>query len=233
MSLPRKEDTPAVFSRIADRYDLLNHVLSFNIDRTWRRRLVESATLPSGGRVLDACTGTGDVAFGFVSHSEPSVVCGVDLSREMLRIGRGKSLRKRLADKVVFVEGDVLGLPFESGVFNAVTIAWGLRNLPDYRAGILEMTRVLDTGGTLLVLEFAPPKGNVLLEAYGLYLRGVVPFLGGLVSGSRQAYRYLASSIGDFLPRNHVLELMDKAGLKNITAEKLTGGIAYIYRGEK
>ncbi len=234
MNGAKKNETPAMFSRIANRYDLLNHMLSLNIDRVWRRHLVKLSELPPDGRVLDACTGTGDVAFGFAAHSKPSVVFGVDLSQEMLEVGRRKALGRQLAGKVVFVEGDVLDLPFENGVFDAVTIAWGLRNLPDYVAGILEMARVLDTGGRLLILEFAPPHGEAFhLKAYDFYLRRVIPVLGGLISGSRQAYRYLASSVGDFLPRDHVLELMEKAGLKNLHAMKLAGGIAYIYRSEK
>ncbi len=228
-----KTETPQMFSRIAHRYDLLNHLLSLNIDRSWRRRLVESARLRRGGRVLDACAGTGDVAFAFFRDAEPSEIVAVDLSREMLEIGEAKSQRQGLDGRVRFVEGDVLALPFDDGRFDAVSIAFGLRNLPDYGKGMAEMTRVLAPGGKLVILEFAPPSRELYRRGYAFYLRRVVPLVGGLVSGSREAYEYFASSVGDFLPRERVLDLMRKAKLKNVSARRLTGGIVYVYSGDK
>jgi demethylmenaquinone methyltransferase/2-methoxy-6-polyprenyl-1,4-benzoquinol methylase len=228
-----KSQTPEMFSMIAHRYDLLNHLLSLNIDRLWRRRLVERSGLPLGGRVLDACAGTGDVAFAFARYADPSEVVGVDLSRAMLEIGKEKALRKKLDGLVRFVEGDVLALPFEDGRFDAVSIAFGLRNLPDYAAGIAEMTRVLVPRGRLLVLEFAPPSRDLYRRGYVFYLGRVIPLVGGAVSGSSEAYGYLASSVGEFLARERVLNLMEAAGLKNVSAKRMTGGIVYLYSGEK
>ena len=228
-----KSQTPEMFSMIAHRYDLLNHLLSLNIDRLWRRRLVERSGLPRGGRVLDACAGTGDVAFAFARYADPSEVVGVDLSRAMLEIGKQKALRKKLDGLVRFVEGDVLALPFEDGRFDAVSIAFGLRNLPDYAAGIAEMTRVLVPRGRLLVLEFAPPSRDLYRWGYAFYLGRVIPLVGGAVSGSSEAYGYLASSVGEFLARERVLDLMEAAGLKNVSAKRMTGGIVYLYSGEK
>jgi demethylmenaquinone methyltransferase/2-methoxy-6-polyprenyl-1,4-benzoquinol methylase len=229
----QKYETPQMFSKIAHRYDLLNHLLSLNIDRSWRRRLVEAARLRRGGRVLDACAGTGDVAFAFLRDTEPSEIVAVDLSREMLEIGAAKSQRQGLDGRVRFVEGDVLALPFDDGWFDAVSIAFGLRNLPDYAKGLAEMTRVLAPGGRLVILEFAPPSRELYRRGYAFYLRQVVPLVGGLVSGSREAYEYFAASVGDFLPRERVLDLMRKARLKNVSAHGFTGGIVYVYSGDK
>jgi demethylmenaquinone methyltransferase/2-methoxy-6-polyprenyl-1,4-benzoquinol methylase len=228
-----KSQTPEMFSRIARRYDLLNHLLSLNVDRLWRRRLVERTGLPRGGRVLDACAGTGDVAFAFAKYADPSEVIGVDLSRAMLEIAREKALRKKLDRLVRFVEGDVLALPFEDGRFDAVSIAFGLRNLPDYAVGIAEMTRVLVPGGRLVVLEFAPPSRDLWRRGYVFYLGRVIPVVGGAISGSGEAYGYLASSVGEFLARERVEDLMGEAGVKNVSAKRMTGGIVNLYTGDK
>ena len=230
---PDKSRTPEMFSRIAGRYDLLNHLLSLNIDRSWRRALVEQSGLAAGGRVLDVCAGTGDVAIAFAEHAEPSEIVCVDLSREMLEIGVEKARRRKIEGVVRFVEGDALRLPFGDGRFDAVSIAFGLRNLPDYAAGIAEMKRVLAPGGRLLVLEFAPPSRDLYRKGYAFYLGRLVPFVGGAVSGSREAYRYLASSVGEFVTRERVVDLFQEAGLKNVSAKPMTGGIVFLYIGEK
>jgi len=230
---PDKSRTPEMFSRIAGRYDLLNHLLSLNIDRSWRRALVEQSGLAAGGRVLDVCAGTGDVAIAFADCAEPSEIVCVDLSREMLEIGVEKARRRKLEGVVRFVEGDALRLPFGDGRFDAVSIAFGLRNLPDYAAGIAEMKRVLAPGGRLLVLEFAPPSRDLYRKGYAFYLGRLVPFVGGAVSGSREAYRYLASSVGEFVTRERVVDLFQEAGLKNVSAKPMTGGIVFLYIGEK
>ena len=228
-----KNETPSMFSKIAPRYDMLNHVLSFNVDRVWRRELVNAAALPADGRVLDACTGTADVAINFGRVLKTGHVVGVDRSHEMLEIGRKKIRKHHLEQRVELMEGDVLDLPFDDDSFDAVTVAFGLRNLPDYQAGVSEMTRVLKPGGKLLVLEFCPPSGGNYLKGYNFYLRNVLPVVGGVISGSREAYRYLASSIGDFLTREQILGMMTNAALDNPAARRLAGGIAYTYTGVK
>lgn len=230
--LPRKGDTPEMFSEIAHRYDLLNRVLSLNIDHLWRREMVRTSGVGDGGRVLDACTGTADVAIGFARRVPGVRVIGVDRSPVMLEVGRRKLRKRGLRDRVELLECDVLDLPFLSGSFDAATIAFGFRNLADYERGIGEMTRVVRPGGVVLILEFCPPSGRVL-RGYSFYLNSVLPVVGGIVSGSRRAYRYLAESIGEFLPSARVVELMSGAGLGPVTCRKLTGGIASVYRGEK
>jgi demethylmenaquinone methyltransferase/2-methoxy-6-polyprenyl-1,4-benzoquinol methylase len=229
----QKFETPEMFSDIANRYDLLNHLLSGNIDRLWRRRVIRIAKLPPGGRVLDACTGTGDVAIGFARHSAPREVIGVDRSAGMIRMGLEKSAKKKLNGKIQFIEGDVLELPFADEVFQAVTVAFGLRNLSDYACGVSEMTRVLGPRGKLIILEFSPPARGFFQKSYALYLRAMVPLIGKFISGHGEAYDYLASSVGGFLPAEKVIALMSAAGLKHIKTERLTGGIARIYSGEK
>ncbi|UCG52479.1 MAG: bifunctional demethylmenaquinone methyltransferase/2-methoxy-6-polyprenyl-1,4-benzoquinol methylase UbiE [Candidatus Latescibacterota bacterium] len=229
----QKYETSEMFSEIAGRYDVLNHLLSVNKDKLWRKRLVRTAKLPPGGRVLDACTGTGDIAIGFAKYGAPRAVIGLDRSAEMIRVGGEKAAKEKLNGTIQFVEGDVLELPFENGVFDIVTIAFGLRNLPDYTRGVSEMTRVLGHGGKFVILEFSPPSPGVFQAAYALYLRTMVPIIGRIVSGHRQAYDYLASSIDGFLPEEKVLGLMGAAGLKNLDRERLTGGIAVIYSGRK
>jgi len=228
-----KNETPGMFSEIAPRYDLLNHVLSLNIDRLWRRELVRMANVHKSGAVMDACTGTGDVAIAFARRLEYGTVTGLDMSGGMLGIGQSKLRRHGLTDRVKLFEGDALALPFASASFDAVTIAFGLRNLPDYAAGVREMARTLKPRGRLLILEFCPPSGGISLKAYSFYLRSILPMVGGLVSGSKRAYKYLASSIGDFMPRDEILAMLSAAGLEGVRARKLTGGIAYIYYGEK
>jgi demethylmenaquinone methyltransferase/2-methoxy-6-polyprenyl-1,4-benzoquinol methylase len=228
-----KSETPGMFSEIAPHYDLLNHVLSLNIDRLWRRKLVRMANVPKSGSVLDVCTGTGDVAIAFGRRLEYGSVAGLDMSGEMLGIGQAKLRKRRLAGRVSLFEGDALLLPFASGSFDAATVAFGLRNLPDYEQGVREMVRTLKPRGRLLILEFCPPNGKLSLKAYDFYLRNVLPVVGGLVSGSRRAYRHLASSIGDFMTRDEILAMLTGAGLQSVRARRLTGGIAYIYYGEK
>ena len=228
-----KAQTPSMFTAIAERYDLLNHVLSMNIDRRWRGQLVRAAGAGKGARVLDAATGTADVAIEFARHTRADSIVGVDRSSGMLEVGERKLERLGLGGRVELMECDVLELPFPDGSFDAVTIAFGLRNLPDYARGIDEMTRVLKPGGKLLVLEFFPPRRGLFLKAYRLYLGKVLPVAGGLISGSRDAYRYLASSIESFLSREEMEQHMRASGLTDVHPQRLTGGIAFIYSGQK
>lgn len=225
-------DVPDMFSRIAPRYDLLNHLLSLNVDRLWRRRLADAAGVPRGGRALDACAGTGDVAIALAARSGAAEIVAVDLSREMIRIGERKAARAAPGGRIQFVEGDVLDLPFRAGAFDAVTIAFGLRNLADRGKALAETARVLIPGGRVVILEFAPPSAGLRGRAYAFYLHKMIPLIGRAISGSTEAYGYLASSVGGFLPAERVLDLMARSGFRNLSAKPLTGGIVYVYRGE-
>jgi demethylmenaquinone methyltransferase/2-methoxy-6-polyprenyl-1,4-benzoquinol methylase len=225
-----KSRTPRMFTSIAHRYDLLNHLLSLNADRYWRRMLVARAGVRRGERVLDVATGTADVAIEFARRTEAAEIVGLDRSAGMLDVGRGKVERRGLASRVRLVDGDALGLPFEDGSFDVATIAFGLRNLPDYAGGIHEMARVLRPGGRLLVLEFMPPRGAARL-VFRCYIATVLPAVGRTISGSAEAYAYLASSIRSFVTADTVRELLKGAGLKDVETRPLTGGIAGLHHG--
>lgn len=228
-----KSQTPDMFTAIARRYDLLNHLLSLNVDKSWRRALVAMAQVGDGEKVLDVATGTGDVAVEFARRSRAAAVVGLDRSHGMLQVARDKLRRRGLERRIVLVEGDALDMPFDDEQFDAVTIAFGLRNLPDYGAGVREMARVLKPGGRLLVLEFFPPTGGAFLRLYHLYLRTVLPVVGRTVSGSGDAYDYLSSSIRGFATLDDLHGFFSAAGLERITRRRLTGGISYIYCGIK
>ncbi len=160
-------------------------------------------------------------------------VVGVDFSREMLSIARTKAQHDERGREIGLACGDALALPFPDGIFDIATMGFGLRNLSDYGAGISEAVRVVRPGGRVLILEFAPPKGKGPLFLYHFYLRFIVPIVGGLLTGKRSAYEHLSDTIAGFLLPDQVLGVMAARGLHDLTSIRLTGGIAYIYYGEK
>lgn len=226
--LADKSRTPGMFDAIAHRYDFLNHALSLNIDKRWRRQMIELCDVKPGEHVLDVATGTGDAAIEFGHRTRAARIVGLDPSTGMLEVARTKVAD----DRIEIIEGNALALPFADASFDVVTIAFGLRNLPDYQRGMNEMARVLKRGGRLVVLEFLPPRGAARL-VFRSYIATVLPVLGRAVSGSPEAYRYLASSIGEFIDAASVRELMGNAGLQQATTRRLTGGIAGLHRGIK
>lgn len=226
-------ETIDLFSAIAPKYDFLNHLFSLGIDRRWRKALVEKAEVRPGERVLDLCTGTGEIAIEIARQGRAGEIVGLDLSEEMLDIARRKAARMGLQGRITFQKGDCLDLPFADGGFDLITIGFGLRNLTDRERGLAEMVRVLREGGRLLILEFSLPRNPVLARAYGFYLDVLIPLIGGVISGDRRAYKHLASSIREFPGREEVLALMEAHKLGNLRLWELTGGIATIYRGEK
>jgi demethylmenaquinone methyltransferase/2-methoxy-6-polyprenyl-1,4-benzoquinol methylase len=227
---------PRMFSRIAHRYDLANHVLSLTVDRGWRRKLVRRAAPRPGERALDICTGTGDLLFEFARYEPALSLCGVDLSRGMLTVARQKHLRRNgaLSPAVLrLIEGDALKLPFRAESFDIVSIAFGLRNLPQREDGLREMARVLRPGGRLLVLEFSLPASPLLRGPYLLYLHHVVPRIGGVLTGDRPAYEYLFRSISEYPAPEEIAQDMEAAGLNSVRWERLTGGIACLHVGRR
>lgn len=231
--LADKTRTPRMFSTIAHRYDFLNHALSLNIDRRWRRDLVRASDVKQGERILDVATGTADVAIEFARRTGAASITGLDPSSGMLDVGREKLVRDPSTGRHIhLVEGDAMALPFPDASFDVVTIAFGLRNLPDYGRGVHEMARVLGPGGRLIVLEFLPPSGAARL-VFRSYIATVLPVVGRAISGSPEAYRYLASSIGLFMAEEGVRSLLAGAGLASVTTRRLTGGIAGLHRGVK
>jgi demethylmenaquinone methyltransferase / 2-methoxy-6-polyprenyl-1,4-benzoquinol methylase len=224
-----------MFDRIAHRYDLLNRVLSLGIDQRWRRRTVRALALEaiSGpGRVLDLATGTGDLAL-LVARSHPRVmVDGLDPSARMLDEARIKIRGARLADRITLVTGDAQSLPYPDGTFDGVTIAFGIRNVPDRALGLREMQRVTKPGGRVAVLELSEPGGGVMGRIAGFHVRTVVPRIGALLSGARE-YRYLQESIAEFPPASEFATMMGDAGLEPVRVISLTLGVCHLYVGER
>ena len=195
--------------------------------------MLRNAGAKSGEKILDLCTGTGDVAIRFAQNNQVGEIVGIDLSEEMLRIARRKARKDGLGKRITLLRADVLHLPFEDNRFDIVTIAFGLRNIGHHQRGISEMVRVLKDGGQLLILEFSPPRDDLFGVCYQLCLKTIIPAVGGIMSGSSRAYRYLSSSIAGFPGPDEIITLMETGGLKKLRAQRLTRGIAYLYRGEK
>jgi demethylmenaquinone methyltransferase / 2-methoxy-6-polyprenyl-1,4-benzoquinol methylase len=222
-----------MFARIAGRYDLLNHVLSGNTDRRWRRLVAERLrpVLAIDSRVLDVACGTGDLALAVLEVAPRTRVTGVDFCRPMLELADRKA--KAVGRKIGFVEGDALRLPFAEESFDAVTIAFGLRNLASVENGLRELRRVLRVGGTAAILEFSKPVVPGFRALFQFYFSRVLPVLGGLVSGSRGAYEYLPDSVSKFPDQKRLAEMMCEAGFEEVVFENLTGGIAALHVGRR
>ena len=214
-----------MFDRIARRYDLANHLLSGGADFWWRYRAAEIARKWQPRRVLDLATGSGDLALALQKKLPESEITGADFSPEMLAIARGKGL----ANTVV---ADALQLPFPDASFEAVTVAFGLRNMADWAAALLEMARVLTRDGRLLVLDFSLPRG-LLRRPYQFYLHRCLPWVAGRVTGEQQAYDYLGASIEKFPNGEAMVALLEENGFASARAIPLTGGVATIYLAGK
>jgi demethylmenaquinone methyltransferase/2-methoxy-6-polyprenyl-1,4-benzoquinol methylase len=214
-----------MFDRISRRYDLLNHLLSLNLDRRWRR--AAAAELPEDGaaRVLDLCGGTGDLSVALARSGRAGAVVCCDFSHAMLTLAGPKFDRKRVSDRCLVLEADGLRLPFDTGTFDAVTVAFGVRNLADMDAGFREIHRVLRPGGRLIVLEFSRPTTRPLAALYRLYLRWVVPRLGDGISGRSGPYVYLARTISDFPDPPDLAGRIREAGFAACGWQPMSGGI--------
>lgn len=221
-----------MFSAIAPRYDLLNHLLSANVDKLWWRRTAK--TFPSilarpGARVLDLCCGTGDMAFALRREGTQARIIGADFSRPMLELASSKTSPDR---KIHWIEADALQLPFPDQSFDLLTSAFGFRNLADYDAGLREICRLLKPGGECGILEFSAPEG-FLGKLYRVYFKSVLPRVGNLISGSNGAYSYLPASVERFPSPPEMLERMKAAGFQEASWVPYTFGIAGLYRGKR
>jgi demethylmenaquinone methyltransferase/2-methoxy-6-polyprenyl-1,4-benzoquinol methylase len=222
-----------MFARIAPRYDLLNHLLSFNNDRSWRRVLLKKAApilQNPDAKVLDLCCGTGDVLLDFQKVAKARIY-GADFCHPMLTATQRKAQDKGFF--ALLAEADALALPMAENSLDLISISFGFRNLTNYRAGLVELHRVLRPGGQLAILEFSHPSGAFVKAGYSLYSKMVLPLIGAMLSGSREAYDYLPDSIRKF-PRAHQLsELMQATGFGRTEFQLLTGGIAALHIGTK
>lgn len=222
-----------MFDEIAGRYDFLNHFLSMNFDRGWRKRLVKLSGISAGGQILDVCAGTCDISIEFARTGRCGTILGIDFSEKMLKIGKQKIERGGYQNKISLFRGDAQVHPFKDETFDIASMGFGLRNLTDYKKGIAEMARVIKKGGRILILEFAPPRATSLRLLYRFYLSKIIPIVGTILTGKRSAYKYLSTSVSGFLEPPAILEIMRGEGLKDLKALPLTFGVAYIYSGEK
>jgi demethylmenaquinone methyltransferase / 2-methoxy-6-polyprenyl-1,4-benzoquinol methylase len=230
-----------MFGRVAPRYDLANHLLSFNIDRHWRRhtmRRVRRVLEQPGARALDLCCGTGDLLLELhrsrpggrpVAAPGEALVFGSDFCHPMLLAAREKIVRRHA--RAALFEADALRLPLRDGALDLLTVAFGFRNLANYRAGLEEMRRVLRPGGVAAILEFSQPPNAAFRSLYNFYSRRILPWIGGALSGSRDAYTYLPESVRKFPSAEELADAMRSAGFAEVKFEYLTGGIVALHLG--
>lgn len=224
-----------MFGAIAPRYDRMNHLLSLHVDRYWRWRTVRIIDPRGSAPILDVCTGTGDLALAFARRTRGAIpVIATDFCPEMLELGRQKSSRAGYDRAVTFLQADTQALPFESGTFQVVSVAFGLRNVADTDGGLREMSRVCQAGGRVAVLEFSLPRRQPLRSVYGWYFRQVLPRVGQwLARNDHAAYHYLPQSVGEFPQGEALVRRMTAAGLDEVRCYSLTGGLATLYVGVK
>jgi demethylmenaquinone methyltransferase/2-methoxy-6-polyprenyl-1,4-benzoquinol methylase len=215
-----------MFGSIAPRYDLANHLLSCGADFYWRKRAAEIVASWQPNNVVDLATGTGDLALAIAKKLPNVDITAVDFSEKMLAIARGKGLRNTIV-------ADAMRLPFADALFDCVTVAFGLRNMEDYGGALREMSRVLNSNGHVLVLEFSVPRLSILRAVYRFYLHRCLPLIGSILTQRKSAYDYLGDSIEKFPGGDTMLRLMESSGFVHATAEPLTGGIVTIHTAEK
>jgi demethylmenaquinone methyltransferase / 2-methoxy-6-polyprenyl-1,4-benzoquinol methylase len=220
----------AMFDAIAKRYDLLNRLLSLGIDQRWRRLTVAALGAAGTGQVLDLATGTADLAILIAEQSTAARVSGVDPSERMLEIGRTKVERLGLSGRITLSVGEAEHLPFADASFDAATIAFGIRNVPNRLAGLRELARVTRPGGRIAILELSEPRKGLLGPLARFHVHTVVPWLGSLLSGAKE-YRYLQRSIAAFPPAAEFAKTMHEAGLDVLEVTPLTFGVAHLYVG--
>ena len=222
-----------MFDAIAPRYDFLNHVLSAGMDRGWRDRAVDALSLSSGARVLDLCTGTGDLAIAIVHRASGATVVGIDFAGEMVRLARVKVTAAALDRRIRLVRGDATSIPLPDGSCDAATIAFGIRNVAEPQRALAELARVIKPGGRLAILEFGEPRIPGIRTLYSWYFRYLLPLIGRLVSNHQSAYSYLPASVGAFPPPSEFSRVLAATGFSHVRAVPLTFGIVYLFTAER
>jgi demethylmenaquinone methyltransferase/2-methoxy-6-polyprenyl-1,4-benzoquinol methylase len=222
-----------MFDAIAPRYDLLNHVLSAGMDRGWRDRAVDALSLSPGARVLDLCTGTGDLAMAIVHRTNGATVIGVDFAGEMLRLARTKVADASLERRIRLVRGDATSIPIPDSSCDAATIAFGIRNVAEPQRALAELARVIRPGGRLAILEFGEPRIPGIRTLYSWYFRYVLPLVGRVISKHQSAYSYLPASVGTFPPPSEFSSILAATGFSQVRAVPLTFGIVYLFTAER
>ncbi len=221
-----------MFDRITPQYDLLNRLLSARQDVYWRRKTV-SRFPENSKRIIDIATGTGDIALEAVRQNPDIKVAGLDFVPRMLQYAIPKTRKNGVSDKIFYLAGDALHIPFRDNYFDAATIAFGLRNIPDRISALREMQRVVRPGGKVLILEMTFPKNIGMRKFFTWYLNNIIPLLGRVISRDKSAYKYLPDSIQEFLSPGELSGLMSEVGLLEVKAMSLTFGITYLHEGIK
>jgi demethylmenaquinone methyltransferase/2-methoxy-6-polyprenyl-1,4-benzoquinol methylase len=228
----KRERVEEMFDSIAPKYDLLNRVLSGGIDKGWRRKAINQLVPEKPATILDIATGTADLAIAAM-RLKPTQITGIDISNKMLDIGREKIKELGLSDSIKLQTGDAEKLPFADHTFDAITVAFGVRNFEHLEIGLREMNRVLKPGGMVVVLEFSQPTTSPMKQLYGFYSKHILPAVGQLVSKERSAYTYLPESVAAFPYGQQFLNVLTATGYTDTKCISLTFGIACIYTAKK
>lgn len=223
------EQVEQMFDSIAPAYDFMNRAMTLGIDRLWRKKAVKMVAARSPREILDVATGTGDLAIELARAIPDSRITGVDLSEGMIKVGREKIANAGLTDRITLQAADCLALPFDQCTFDALTVAYGVRNFADIPAGLREMYRVLKPGGMVCIVELSTPANPIVRPFYQLYTRGIIPLVGRLVSKDSRAYSYLPESIAAVPQRGAMCDLMTAAGFTCASFRSLTFGVCTIY----
>jgi len=222
------------FNSIAKSYDLINTLMTFGLDKSWRRLAVKLSELKEGGTGLDVCCGTGMLTIEQARAAGPAgIITGLDFSENMIGIARQNTRDFSLKDNIRFIQGDAMDLPFENDVFDCATVGWGLRNVPDVFKAVQEMARVVKPGGMVISLDMAQPTAPVFREFYWLCFDRVIPAVGNLLAGNKKAYKYFYSSSRGFMRQQELADLFARAGLTETRFLNLCGGVVAIVKGRK
>ena len=228
----KKQQVEDMFDNISGKYDFINHFLSFNLDKTWRKKAISCLKDVPVSSILDVATGTGDM-IGHALKLKPTRIVGIDLSEGMLKGARKKFPSDINGTSISFIKGDSENLPFNDNEFDAETVAFGVRNFENTLKGLCEMYRVLKPGGKVVVLEFSKPVSFPFRNIYQFYFRNLLPLFGRIVSKDKQAYTYLHQSVSAFPERANFIEIMESAGFRECSFQTLTFGVVSVYTGIK
>ena len=232
--MPRKENVREMFDNIAPTYDKLNHVLSMNVDKLWRRHALQEIVDGTPQRILDVACGTGDSTISIAkAAAEGSEVVGADISEGMMALVKGKAEKAGVGERISLQVADGEDLPYGEGTFDRVTCAFGIRNFENKDIGLSEFRRVLKSGGKAVILELSVPQNRMVRWAYDLYFLHVLPRIGGAVSGDRAAYKYLPASVHNFPSANDFCRMMEKAGFLNVRCRAFSFGLCRMFVGER
>ena len=232
--MPKKEKVQEMFDHIAPTYDKLNHLMSMNVDRAWRRRALKEIVDGTAQRILDVACGTGDSTIAIAkAAAKGSEVVGVDISEGMMALVEGKAEKAGVGDRIRLEVADGEALPYADGAFDRVACAFGIRNFEHKEKGLAEFLRVLRPGGKAVILELSVPRNRVVRWMYDLYFTGILPRIGGAVSGDRAAYSYLPASVHHFPSPRDFCRMMEEAGFRDVSVRSFTGGLCRLFVGTR